>query len=110
MKNVHIALASWSHLHHYPLCCKSTGTGCQCLCVWWRVHTLAGCIMRTDLQRRWRDHGDDIVVDHNARRSGSARINLPAQVAKLCHALPLDKQEEILDLIEFLGSHQPPAW
>ena len=33
-------------------------------------------------------------------------MNVPEQVAKLCYALPLDKQVEVLDFIEFLVSRQ----
>ena len=35
-------------------------------------------------------------------------MNAPAQVAKLCQNLPPDKQEEILDFVEFLVSRQLP--
>lgn len=38
-------------------------------------------------------------------------MNVPAQVAKLCQNLPLDKQEEVLDFVEFLVSRQlPMSW
>jgi hypothetical protein len=33
-------------------------------------------------------------------------MNVPEQVAKLCHALPPDKQVEVLDFVEFLVSRQ----
>jgi hypothetical protein len=33
-------------------------------------------------------------------------MNVPEQVAKLCQALPPDKQEEVLDFVEFLISRQ----
>ena len=34
-------------------------------------------------------------------------MTVPEQVAKLCQALPPDKQEEVLDFVEFLASRQP---
>jgi hypothetical protein len=40
------------------------------------------------------------------RRRGSALMNVPEQVAKLCQALPPDKQVEVLDFVEFLVSRQ----
>jgi len=33
-------------------------------------------------------------------------MNVSEQVAKLCEALPLDKQVEVLDFVEFLASRQ----
>ena len=33
-------------------------------------------------------------------------MNVPEQVSKLCQGLPPDKQEEVLDFIEFLVSRQ----
>ena len=33
-------------------------------------------------------------------------MNVAEQVAKLCQGLPLDKQEEVLDFVEFLVSRQ----
>jgi len=33
-------------------------------------------------------------------------MNVSEQVAKLCQGLPLDKQEEVLDFVEFLVSRQ----
>ena len=33
-------------------------------------------------------------------------MNLPEQVAKLCEDLPPDKQEEVLNFVEFLVSRQ----
>jgi hypothetical protein len=33
-------------------------------------------------------------------------MNVPEQVAKLCHVLPPDKQVEVLDFVEFLVSRQ----
>jgi hypothetical protein len=33
-------------------------------------------------------------------------MNVPEQVSKLCQSLPLDKQEEVLDFVEFLVSRQ----
>jgi hypothetical protein len=33
-------------------------------------------------------------------------MNVPEQVAKLCQGLPPDKQEEVLDFVEFLISRQ----
>lgn len=33
-------------------------------------------------------------------------MNVPEQVAKLCQDLPPDKQEEVLDFVEFLTSRQ----
>lgn len=33
-------------------------------------------------------------------------MNVADQVAKLCQGLPLDKQEEVLDFVEFLVSRQ----
>jgi hypothetical protein len=33
-------------------------------------------------------------------------MNVPEQVAKLCQSLPPDKQEEVLDFVEFLVSRQ----
>jgi hypothetical protein len=33
-------------------------------------------------------------------------MNVPDQVAKLCQGLPPDKQEEVLDFVEFLVSRQ----
>jgi Protein of unknown function (DUF2281) len=33
-------------------------------------------------------------------------MNVPEQVAKLCQGLPPDKQEEVLDFVEFLVSRQ----
>ena len=33
-------------------------------------------------------------------------MNVPDQVAKLCQGLPPDKQEEVLDFVEFLISRQ----
>ena len=33
-------------------------------------------------------------------------MNVPEQVAKLCQDLPPDKQEEVLDFVEFLVSRQ----
>ena len=33
-------------------------------------------------------------------------MNLPEQVSKLCQDLPPDKQEEVLDFVEFLVSRQ----
>ena len=33
-------------------------------------------------------------------------MNVPEQVSKLCQGLPLDKQEEVLDFVEFLVSRQ----
>ena len=36
---------------------------------------------------------------------------MPEQVAKLCQDLPPDKQEEVLDFVEFLVSRQlPVSW
>jgi hypothetical protein len=38
-------------------------------------------------------------------------MNVPEQVAKLCQGLPPDKQEEVLDFVEFLVSRQlPKSW
>jgi hypothetical protein len=38
-------------------------------------------------------------------------MNVPEQVAKLCQGLPPDKQEEVLDFVEFLVSRQmPTSW
>jgi hypothetical protein len=38
-------------------------------------------------------------------------MNVPEQVAKLCQALPLDKQVEVLDFVAFLVSRQShPTW
>jgi hypothetical protein len=38
-------------------------------------------------------------------------MNVPEQVAKLCQGLPPDKQEEVLDFVEFLVSRQlPMSW
>jgi hypothetical protein len=38
-------------------------------------------------------------------------MNVPEQVAKLCQDLPPDKQEEVLDFVEFLVSRQlPRSW
>jgi hypothetical protein len=38
-------------------------------------------------------------------------MNVPEQVAQLCQALPLDKQVEVLDFVEFLVSRQShPTW
>jgi Protein of unknown function (DUF2281) len=38
-------------------------------------------------------------------------MNVPEQVAKLCQALPPDKQVEVLDFVEFLVSRQSrPTW
>ena len=34
-------------------------------------------------------------------------MNVSEQIAKLCVTLPLDKQVEILDFVEFLASRQP---
>ena len=36
-------------------------------------------------------------------------MNVPEQVAKLCLGLPPDKQEEVLDFVEFLLSRQSPT-
>lgn len=33
-------------------------------------------------------------------------MNVPEQVAKLCQGLPPEKQEEVLDFVEFLVSRQ----
>jgi len=33
-------------------------------------------------------------------------MNLPEQVSKLCQGLPPDKQEDVLDFVEFLISRQ----
>lgn len=33
-------------------------------------------------------------------------MNVAEQVAKLCQGLPMDKQEEVLDFVEFLVSRQ----
>ena len=33
-------------------------------------------------------------------------MNVPEQVSKLCQGLPPDKQEEVLDFVEFLASRQ----
>ena len=33
-------------------------------------------------------------------------MNVPEQVSKLCQGLPPDKQEEVLDFVEFLVSRQ----
>ena len=33
-------------------------------------------------------------------------MNVPEQVAKLCQSLPPDKQEAVLDFVEFLVSRQ----
>jgi hypothetical protein len=38
--------------------------------------------------------------------TGSTLMSVPEQVAKLCQALPPDKQEEVLDFVEFLVSRQ----
>jgi len=38
-------------------------------------------------------------------------MNVPEQVAKLCQGLPPEKQEEVLDFVEFLVSRQlPMSW
>ena len=38
-------------------------------------------------------------------------MKVPEQVAKLCQDLPPDKQEEVLDFVEFLVSRQlPTSW
>jgi hypothetical protein len=67
--------------------------------------------MNTDWKSRWRDHADDIVADTGDIRRGSALMNVPEQVAQLCQALPLDKQVEVLDFVEFLVSRQSrPVW
>ena len=36
-------------------------------------------------------------------------MNVPEQVAKLCRGLPPDKQEAVLDFVEFLVSRQMPT-
>jgi hypothetical protein len=56
-----------------------------------------------------RRHKD--VANTSEIGGGSALMNVPEQVAQLCEALPLDKQVEVLDFVEFLVSHQPrPTW
>lgn len=38
-------------------------------------------------------------------------MNVPEQISKLCQGLPPDKQEEVLDFVEFLVSRQArTAW
>jgi Protein of unknown function (DUF2281) len=38
-------------------------------------------------------------------------MNVPEQVTKLCQSLPPDKQEEVLDVVEFLVLRQlPTGW
>jgi hypothetical protein len=56
-----------------------------------------------------RRHKD--VANTSEIGGGSALMNVPEQVAQLCEALPLDKQVEVLDFVEFLVSRQPrPTW
>jgi hypothetical protein len=67
--------------------------------------------MTTGRKSRRRDHVDDIVADNCEIRRGSTLMDVPEQVAQLCQALPLDKQVEVLDFVEFLVSRQSrPTW
>jgi hypothetical protein len=67
--------------------------------------------MNTGGQRAPHACVDDIVAVTGARRRGSALLNRPEQVAKLCQAVPLDKQVEIRDLVEFpVSRHFCPTW
>jgi hypothetical protein len=42
------------------------------------------------------------------KRKGHMLMDVPKQVAKLCQGLAPDKQEEVLDFVEFLVSRQVP--
>jgi hypothetical protein len=67
--------------------------------------------MNTSWKREPHEHVDDIVAVIGERHRGSTLMNVPEQVAKLCQALPLDKQVEVLDFVEFLVSRQShPTW
>jgi hypothetical protein len=67
--------------------------------------------MNTDWNRGRHEYVDDTVADTSEIRRGSALMNVPEQVATLCQALPLDKQVEVLDFVEFLVSRQShPTW
>jgi hypothetical protein len=67
--------------------------------------------MNTGWKSRWHDHAGGIVADSGDIYRGSALMNVPEQVAQLCQALPLDKQVEVLDFVEFLVSRQSrPTW
>jgi hypothetical protein len=67
--------------------------------------------MNTGWKRGRRDHVDGIVADNCEIHRGSALMNVPEQVATLCQALPLDKQVEVLDFVEFLVFRQSrPTW
>jgi hypothetical protein len=67
--------------------------------------------MNTDWKRGRHEYVDDTVADSGDIRRGSALMNVPEQVAQLCQALPLDKQVEVLDFVEFLVSRQShPTW
>jgi hypothetical protein len=65
--------------------------------------------MNIGWQTRQRDHVNDSIVDHSEIRRGMALMNVPEHVAKLCQALPPDKQEGVLDFAEFLVSRQSHA-
>jgi hypothetical protein len=67
--------------------------------------------MNTDWNRGRHESVDDIAADTSDIRRGIALMNVPEQVAQLCQALPLDKQVEVLDFVEFLVSRQSrPTW
>jgi hypothetical protein len=67
--------------------------------------------MNTDWKREPHEHVDDMLAVTGERHRGSRLMNVPEQVARLCQALPPDKQAEVLDFVEFLVLRQSrPSW
>jgi hypothetical protein len=67
--------------------------------------------MNTGWKREPHERVDDIIAVIGERHRGSRLMNVPEQVAQLCQALPLEKQVEVLDFVEFLVSRQSrPTW
>jgi hypothetical protein len=67
--------------------------------------------MNTTWKRGRHEVVDNIIADTGEICKGSAPMNVPEQVSPLCQALPLDKQVEVLDFVEFLVSRQSrPTW
>src|SRR4029434_5037756 len=96
---------------HVRFRCKPTSTGCRRMFMWWPTPFWAACTMNTGWKREPYEHVDDIVAVIGERHRGSRLMNVPEQVAQLCQALPLDKQVEVLDFVEFLVSRQShPTW
>jgi hypothetical protein len=79
--------------------------------MWWPTPFWAACTVNTGWKREPHERVDDIIAVIGERHRGSRLMNVPEQVAQLCQALPLEKQVEVLDFVEFLVSRQSrPTW